>query len=86
MTFTLMLNTTENNKLTKITTTLQTLAGTIKNSTSIIDPTIIVSELLTATLASCNYAYIPEFNRYYFVKNITSIRNDVWEISCHVDV
>ena len=33
-----------------------------------------------------NYAYIPEFKRYYFITNIESVRNNVWRVSFHVDV
>lgn len=37
-------------------------------------------------IIGCNYAYIKEFNRYYFITNITSIRNDLWQIDMKVDV
>lgn len=86
MTFTLMNNSSENNAVTKSVTTLQTLTGTLKNATSILEPSIIVTGLISTIITMCNYAYIPEFGRYYFVKDIKSIKNDVWEISCHVDV
>ena len=33
-----------------------------------------------------NYFYIPQFSRYYFVTNITSLRKGLWRISGHVDV
>ena len=33
-----------------------------------------------------NYAYIPEFERYYFVTNIVNVRNNLWEVHFHVDV
>lgn len=33
-----------------------------------------------------NYIYIPKFNRYYFVDNITSVRKGLWRISMSVDV
>ena len=35
---------------------------------------------------SANYAYIPEFNRYYFINDIISIRQNLWQISLSVDV
>lgn len=35
---------------------------------------------------SANYAYIEEFERYYFINNITSFRNNLWIITMHVDV
>lgn len=33
-----------------------------------------------------NYCYISEFGRYYFINNITSVRNGLWKIDCSVDV
>ena len=33
-----------------------------------------------------NYAYIPEFNRYYFINDIISVRKNIWQIELHVDV
>lgn len=86
MTFTLMKNTSEREALTKSLTTLETLTGSLRNQSSIIDPIIEVTGILPATVTSCNYAYIPEFGRYYFVKNIISVRTNVWVIQCHVDV
>lgn len=86
MTFTLMSNNSEREALTKSLTTLETLTGSLRNQSSIIDPVIEVTGIASATVTSCNYAYIPEFGRYYFVKNIISIRTNVWVIQCHVDV
>lgn len=86
MTLTLMTNTSERECLTKTTTTLETLTGNLRDKTSIINPVIEVSGIATGTVSACNYAYIPEFNRYYFVKNITSVRTGLWIIECHVDV
>lgn len=42
--------------------------------------------LLTQRIIGCNYVYIEEFNRYYFVSDITSINNHLWRISMSVDV
>lgn len=86
MTFTLMTNISERESLTKSLTTLETLTGSLRNQSSIIDPVIEVTGISSGTVTACNYAYIPEFGRYYFVKNITSIRTNVWVIACHVDV
>ena len=33
-----------------------------------------------------NYAFIPDFGRYYFIKKITVIRDDMYEIELEVDV
>lgn len=35
---------------------------------------------------SVNYVHIPDFNRYYFINDITSVRQNLWRLSLHVDV
>lgn len=59
--------------------------GTLKGSTSVIDPIIII-ENSNPAIEHYNYMYIPDFGRYYFINNITSIRTNLWEIQAHVDV
>ena len=82
---TLQRNNSESNKLTKSLTTIATVSGTLREATSIIDPVIKIEGSLTDYTA-CNYLTIPTFNRSYFVKNITSVRNGIIELACHVDV
>lgn len=81
----LQVNNSENNKLDKTITDIVSLDGYLKSETSIIDPVIRI-ECSLADVTGCNYMTIPEFNRSYFVNNITSIRNGLVEFSCHVDV
>lgn len=64
-------------------TLVTTLTGTLREGTDLINPTIRVE---LATLPTFNYVHIPEFNRYYFVQGITSVRNKIWDITLHVDV
>ena len=33
-----------------------------------------------------NYAYIEDFNRYYFIEDIVSLRNNLWELTMSIDV
>lgn len=35
---------------------------------------------------AANYAYIPEFNRYYFINDIISVRRNIWQLIMNVDV
>lgn len=81
----LQTNSSEKNKLDKDVATISTLSGTLKNETSIIDPIILIEADLT-NLINCNYMTIPVFGRSYFVANIRSIRNNLVEVSAHVDV
>lgn len=81
----LMVNQSENIRLDKKTKTISTVSGTLKDSTSIIDPVITI-ECALADVVGCNYISIPKFNRFYFVNNIRSVGQGLVEFSCHVDV
>ena len=80
-----MVNQSENIRLDKKTKTISTVSGTLKDSTSIIDPVITI-ECALADVVGCNYISIPKFNRLYFVNNIRSVGQGLVEFSCHVDV
>lgn len=64
-------------------TFVSTLTGALRDETSIISPSILVE---VSSLPRFNYVHIPEFDRYYFVSDITSVRTGLWEISLDVDV
>lgn len=82
---TLQINNSEKNRLDKSITDLVTLTGTLRAETSIIDPVIVVEGDLSS-FVNCNYMTIDSFHRKYFVNNIRSIRNGLFEITAHVDV
>lgn len=86
MNLVLYTNNSENEKLNKSLTTLQTVTGTLKESTSIINPVIKLSGVTIANVVVGNYAYISEFGRYYFIKDVVSINDNLWEYHLHVDV
>lgn len=85
MTITFYNNASERNAVTKNLTEIATLSGALREESSIIDPKITIASL-TNSIRDINYAYIPDFGRYYFVNEIVSVRNGVWRISMHVDV
>lgn len=87
MSFTIIVQTnqSERNRLDKTLVDLETLTGTLRGDTSIIDPVIIVEGSLE-TLRQANYLTVPSFGRSYFINNIRSMRNGLVELSCHVDV
>lgn len=60
-----------------------TLSGSLRNESSIINPTILIE---ADNPSSYNYAYISEFGRYYFITDIVSVRTGLWRISLSVDV
>lgn len=85
MTLTLYDNSSERNAVDKTIAEVLTLNGTLRDESSVIDP-IITIELQSDALININYAHIPEFGRYYFINNITSIRAGLWRLDMHVDV
>lgn len=82
---TLLTTSSESNRVDKLYSTIASLSGTLKENTSIINP-IITIEADLSKYVNCNYMYIDSFNRFYFVDNITSIRNGLIQFSCRVDV
>lgn len=54
-----------------------------KDKTDIVNPVVI---LHSATLILSNYAYIPDFHRYYFVDKIELFPNSIYNITLRCDV
>lgn len=83
MNIVLYVNNSEQNKINKSLSNPATFSGVLKEETSIITPVILME---VDNPYNYNYAFIPEFNRYYFISNITSVNNKMWRISLKVDV
>lgn len=62
------------------------LTGTLRGNCSILNPVFHIEADPNFVPAFVNYCYIPEFGRYYFIREVRYIRNKLLEISCHVDV
>ena len=79
MNIVLMLNNSEPERVTKDFKTLATLTGSLKDGTSVINPTILLqgSPATVQQIVTSNYLQI---------RDISSVRTNLWEISCHVDV
>lgn len=84
MQVTLMFNNSDTNVIGKSLTTIQIMDCTIKHPSSIINPILTIKG--SDDIAISNYIYIPNWNRYYFVTDVRSLRNGLWEFKCHVDV
>ena len=84
MTIKLYKNNSERNVLNKNISDELVFHGVLRDSTSIKTPVIRFNG--DGNIITRNYAYIPFFNRYYFITDIKSIRNEVWEISFLCDV
>lgn len=66
-------------------TELATVEGTLREKSSILTPSFNLSNV-DSYIHSCNYAYVPDFHRYYFVGKPISVRTGLWSISLRVDV
>lgn len=76
-------NTSDNNYVNKNITQVASIQGTLRNETEVVDPTIIME---VDHPNKFNYLYIQEFARYYYVRSIRSLRNNLIEVSAHCDV
>ena len=76
-------NKSENNRLIKTITQISTGTGTLRESCSMIDPSVLTA---IADVSNINYAYIADFGRYYFIRKITVDRENLYRIDMHVDV
>lgn len=83
MNLSLFVNNSEKNKLEKKLSNEIKMTGQLREQSSIVSPSIMIKH---DNPSNFNYAYIPEFKRYYFITDITSIRNGLWEVTMHVDV
>lgn len=59
--------------------------GTLKNNTSVRNPIIQLKVLDYDNARQCNYCYIADFSRYYYIDDIRIV-NAIIEISMTVDV
>lgn len=85
MNVTLMTTVSDKRELNKSLRVIGSADCQIKAGTSIIDPVIIISRSTFDNVKQLNYAYIPDFNRYYFVNNVTVDTAQTMEIEMHVD-
>ena len=108
MQITLYKNASENIVVNKLLNEISILNGTLREGTSILEPSILIEisneenyaliddvidndgdELVfndVANILKCNYAYIKEFNRYYYINDIIVTNNKLYRINMSVDV
>ena len=76
-------NDSPNNKIGKRLISGTTLNGSFRDSSKILKPKVMIE---ASNLRNYDYAYIPEFDRYYFITEKTSYRTGLWIIDMEVDV
>ena len=64
-------------------TQVGTVFGTFRDESSVTDVDIIIE---LDRVPNFNYVYIPMFSRWYYVVDISTVRNNLWNISLTVDV
>ena len=65
---------------------ITTLQGTLRNECSITDPIITIEYNPEEQFLEYNYAYIPQFKRYYYITDISHLRTGLLEITMSVDI
>ena len=82
-TATFYINRSDDRKVDKALTQIKTTSVDLKGDTSLVNPTIKV--LPFASLEKCNYVYLADFERYYFVREITYSQQYVYlTLECDV--
>lgn len=70
------------NKISKNITLITALSGELRGETNVVSPIV---RVYATAFPSFNYARIPAFNRYYYLRDVRQVRNDVWEMSLESD-
>lgn len=83
MQLTLFQNVSDNNVISKTLVSNLVLIGELRNESNVVNPTILIEH---ANPSSYNYAYIPDFGRYYYITDMRSIRTYLWQLTLRVDV
>lgn len=60
------------------------LTGTLRAQSSVMSPVFTIED--NGSVVGYNYAYIPDFRRYYYIKEITAVRTNLFELALEVDV
>lgn len=58
----------------------------MKNDVYLINPTIILNDKGSMDFRLCNYCWIEEFDRFYFIRNVRNITTTIWELVLECDV
>ena len=65
---------------------IHTMNIKLKDTVSITNPTLILSEVNGLDYFQCNYCFLSEFNRYYFIRDIELLNNKNYRMQLEVDV
>jgi len=71
-------------KLDKALTAIKDITAIPSDNVTMLTPAFTVE--YDSTILAANYCYIAEFNRYYFIRDITLLRGNRLQLNCAVDV
>lgn len=74
------------NIINKTLTLIHTMNIKMKDDVSITNPIIILSKVNTVNYFECNYCFLSEFNRYYFIREIEVLNNNNYRFILECDV
>lgn len=74
------------NVINKNLTLIHTMEIKLKDVVSIISPILILSEVEGVNYFQCNYCFLSDFNRYYFIRDIEVLNNKNYRLQLEVDV
>ena len=71
-------------------TLIETVSGTWRKDIDLLNPVIEIEPTQTSTIAKitkqCNYAYVSDFGRYYYITGMTCKAGNIIELSLAIDV
>lgn len=70
------------NKISKNITLITALSGELRGETSVVNPIV---RVYATAFPAFNYAAIPAFDRYYYLRDVRQVRTDIWELSLESD-
>ena len=77
-------NHSEKNELNKNISDEGLFQGTLRQETSVTAPEVLIES--TSFISSYNYAYIPDFDRYYYIIDVSVVRQSLWRVALKCDV
>lgn len=74
------------NVINKNITLKYTINITLKKDTNINKPIIVLNDNGVMDFRNCNYCFIELFNRYYFIRSLENVNNNIWNLYLECDV
>lgn len=74
------------NVINKTLNTIYSFNINMKKDVDIIQPVIILNDKNTMDFKECNYCYLHEFDRYYFIRSIDNVGKNLWSLTLECDV